>query len=188
MKLKKLLTKSLLVAAGLLTGANSWADVTTIYERGTTKAWSNDDLTDWTPSTTSEYLTYAINGGLSLGNTSPNGNLKSSYSATKSITTTENAIVTLKATLKAGGAPGRSGSYDYVKIGGVTIGFNEQDKKAILVVDGTSSDLFTYSNRSAAYDITIEINQASGAISYTIGSTNGTSTSTTAITEIITVR
>ena len=178
MKIKQLLSKTLLVAAGLCLGANSaWADATSLYERGTTNAWTDDDLTDWTQS----YCTATINNGLSVSTTN------AGWTCTKSISVTENAIVTLDATLKTGTAPGRSGSYDYIKIGGVTVGFNEQDKVAFVDIDNSTTNLFekeAYS-RSTAYDIQIVINQATGDVDYTVGSASGTGSSTTAITNVV---
>ena len=109
MKKFYLLTKTLLVAALLMIGANAWAAAETVYERGTTNAWADADLSDWSQS----YCTAAISGGLSVSTT--NGG----WTCTKGISVTENAVVTLNVTLKTGGASGRSGSYDYVSIGGV---------------------------------------------------------------------
>lgn len=172
--MKKLFMKSLLVVAGLLVGASAWADVTSIYERGTTTAWSNDDLDDWTAS----YCTPTINGGLNVSTTN------AGWTCTKSITTSKDAIVTLKATLKTGGASGRSGSYDYVKIGGVSVRFNEQDKVASVDVDGTSTNLDLTYNRTTAYSIEIVIDKATGAVSYSVGGATGSTVSTTAIANV----
>ena len=166
--------KSLLVAAALCVGASAWADVTSIYERGTTTAWSADDLADWS----CDYATPTINGGLNVSST--NGG----WACTKSIATSVDAIVTLKATLKTGGASGRSGSYDYVQIGGISVRFNEQDKIASVDVDGTSTNLSLTYNRTSAYSIEIVIDKATGAVSYTVGSATGNSVSNTAISNI----
>ena len=175
MKRKNLLFKSLLVAAGLFVGASAWADATVIFERGTTTTWSNADLTDWP----CDYATPTINGGLNVA--SNNGG----WACTKSISVTANSIVTLTATLHTGGASGRPGSYDYVQIGGVSARFNEQDKVASVDIDGTSTNLSLTYNRTSDYDIEITIDQATGAVSYTIGGKSGTSTSTTSITNVV---
>ena len=144
MKRKSTFLRTLLVAATLLAGATSaWAEATVIYERGTTNAWSNDDLTDWI----SSYCTPTIDGGLNVTTTS------AGWTNTRAITTTENSIVTLTATLHTGGASGRKGSYDYVKIGGVSARFNEQDKVASVDIDGESTNLTLTYNRAYDYDI-----------------------------------
>ena len=150
-------------------------DSTSLYERGTTNAWSDADLTDWVAS----YCTPTIDGGI-LVSTSNAG-----WTCTKAVTTTENSIVTLNATLKTGGASGRSGSYDYVQIGGVKVCFNEQDKKAFVEVDGVSTNLSLTYTRAAAYNIQIVINQATGEVSYKVNGVSGTSSSPTAVSEVV---
>ena len=162
------------MAALCLGSSSAWADATSLYERGTTNVWSDADLTDWT----SSYCTPTISGGLSVNTTN------AGWTNTKAISVTANSIVTLDATLKTGGASGRSGSYDYIKIGGVTVGFNEQDNVAFVSVDGSSTNLSLTYNRTTAYAIQVVINQATGDVSYTVGSAAGSSTSSTAITGI----
>ena len=176
--MKKLFTslKFLLVAVCLLGGGNSaWADATSLYERGTTNAWTDADLTDWV----SAYCTPTIASGLSVTTKG------AGWTNTKSISVNENSIVTLNATLKAGGAPGRSGSYDYIQIGGVKVGFNEQDKIAFVDVDGASTNLALTYNRSSVYEISVEINTATLAVSYKVGGVSGSSSSSTAITNVV---
>lgn len=173
--MKKITFKTLLVAAGLLVSGGAWGAVTSLYERGTTNAWADADLDDWTQSD----CTATISGGLSVSTT--NGG----WTCTKDITVTSNAIVTLDAKLKTGGASGRSGSYDYVQIGGVKVGFNEQDKVAFVDIDGVSTNLTLTYNRASSYDIQIVIDQATGAVSYTVGSASGSATSSTAITNVV---
>ena len=177
--MKFLTFKTLLVAAGLLIGsANAWAESTSLYERGTTNAWSDADLTDWT----SAYCTPTISGGLSVATKN------AGWTNTKAISVTANSIVTLDTTLKTGAAPGRNSSYDYIQIGGVKVGFNEQDQVAFVEVDGVTTNLFDKNSgytRTTAYVIQVVINQATGAVSYTVGSVNGVSNSTTAITNVI---
>jgi len=163
------------VAAGLLTGANAWAEATVIYERGTTNAWTEADLTDWT----SLYCTPVIDGGIKVSSTN------AGWTNTKTISLTENSIVTLTASLHTGGAPGNGGSYDYLQIGGVSARFNEQSAVASVDIDGTPTNLSLTYNRTTDYDITITINQATGAVSYTIGGVSGTATSNTAITDVV---
>ncbi len=172
---KHLLTKMLLVAAMLGLGTSAWAESTSLYERGTTNAWDAADLSDWAQS----YCTATISGGLSV--TTKNGG----WTCTKSLSVTKNALVVLDATLKTGGAPGRSGSYDYISIGGVSVRFNEQDKVASVDIDGATTNLSLTYNRASAYVIQIVIDQAKGDVSYTVGSASGTGSSSTAITNVV---
>lgn len=154
----------------------SWAgEATTIYERGTTTAWSSDDLADWTQS----YCTATISDGLSVNTTN------AGWTCTKEIKATNGTVVTLTATIHTGGASGRSGSYDYVQIGGVSLRFNEQDKVASVDVDGTSANLTLTYNRTSDYNVEITIDQSSGNVSYTCGTVSGTASSSTAISNII---
>ena len=173
--MKKSIFKSLmLVLVALVTAIPSQAQ-TSIYERGNTTEWSNADLSDWTAS----YCTPTINGGLNVSTTN------SGWTVTKAIAVTENSKVTLNATLKTGGATGRSGSYDYIQMGGVSLRFYEQDYKASVDVDGTESNISITYTRANSYEVTIIIDQAEGNVSYSIGSATGTATSSTAITNVV---
>lgn len=148
---------------------------TVIYERGNGTAWSNADLSDWTAS----YCTPTIDGGLNVVSRN------AGWSLTKAITVSENTEVTLTATLKTGGATGRSGSYDYIKMGGVSIRFNEQDKKAKVDIDGVETEMSITYNRASVYSLAITIDQDSHNVSAFIGTTNVTGTSTTAIEDVV---
>ncbi len=175
---KKQLLKSLLVAAALCVGANAWAgDVTTLYERGNATAWDTSDLADWTLVTATSTT---IDGGLKQVGTN------AGYSATKALSTTANSIVTLKATLTAGTAPGRDSSYDYITIGGVELRLNGQNQAASIAIDGATTSLSGF-QRGGTYNVTFTVNQASGEINYEVtGATSGsgTATSNTAVTEV----
>ncbi len=167
--------KTLLVGLFAMGATSAWAQATTIYERGGDgTAWSDADLTDWP----CDYASPTIDGGLKVA--SNNGG----WTCTKTIKTTENSIVTLNATIKTGGASGRSGSYDFVKLGSVGAAFNEQDKKASVFVDGNLTELSLSYNRTSEYEVTIEINQATGAVNYTIGGVSGTATTANAATSV----
>ena len=146
-----------------------------IYERGGSgTAWSNADLSDWAAS----YCTPTINGGLNVSST--NGG----WTLTKDISVTAKTKVTLTANLKTGGAGGRSFSYDYIKMGGVSIRFNEQDKKASVDIDGVATELSITYNRASTYNVTINIDQDSHNVSALIGTVSLNGTSTTAITNV----
>lgn len=174
--MKKFTTlKTLLVGLCAMGATSAWAQATTIYERGGDgTAWSDADLADWP----CDYASPTIDGGLKVSTTN------AGWTCTKTINTTENSIVTLNATIKTGGASGRSGSYDFVKLGSVGAAFNEQDKKASVFVDGNLTELSLSYNRTSEYEVTIEINQATGAVNYTIGGVSGTATTANAATSV----
>ncbi len=183
--------KTLLVLLCVMFGSSSaWAGtVTTIYERGTTNEWADADLTDWSVSSTSTYLTYSINGGLYLENTSPSTNFKSSYSTTKTISPTANSIVRMTAVIVCGYASGRTSSYDYVTIGGAELRVYGQAKTAQVYIDGTAQGSEVTATRGGTYTFNIEINQATGSVTYSVSGgatiTEASTTTTTAISNVV---
>ena len=167
---------SLLGLLMLLT-SSAWAETTTLYQRGDGTAWSNADLTDWTNTN----CTPDISDGLHVGL------FNAEWSTAKSITPTENAIVTVNATINGAKATGRNGSYDFVQVGGVSFRIYGQDKKAKISIEGTETELAANITRGADYNISFTINTATGDVKY---SYNGgdevetTTKSTTAISNI----
>ena len=103
---------------------------------------------------------------------------------TKSLTIGEDAVVTVNATIKGGGAPGRSGSYDYLKVGGVSFRVNEQDKTTMVDVDGTTTTIATGVNRNIDHTLYAKINTETGAVEYTMDGVFGTASSTTTINSV----
>ncbi len=181
---KKLLFRSWLLLALMLVGAGSaWAKTkvgetnNALYERGSSTAWAEADLADWTGTGG----TASISGGLKVTST----NVNPGWTYTKALNVSEDAVVTVTARLTAGGAPGHNDSYDYLQVGGVVFGFNENQKKAVLIVDGASQDLTTYSKRYDSYDINVVINTLTNAVSYTAAGVSGTATSSTAVESVI---
>ena len=184
--MKKLLrlSKMLLVAVGLLAGVNeAWADAITLYERGTTNAWSDADLTDWSGTTAN--TEYKIDGGLYIGNTAPGTN-KISFSSGKTIAPTENSIVTMTAVVSMGMAANRNSSYDYLKIGGAELrvyGTGGTSSACIsqVYIDGVAQGEAVSGTRGGTYTFNLEINQATKAVKYSVtgGSTIAETTTTT---------
>lgn len=172
--MKKNLLKTLLVAAALAVGTNgAWAETETLYERTSTD-WTDADITEWGNTSAT------IDNGLKQSGTN------SAWSATKELTFTENSKVTLTATVTGGNPGGRSGSYDYITIGGVSLRLYGQDRKATLAIDGTENALTSFT-RGGTYTLSVTIDQASGNISYDVtgnSTGNGTATSSTALTGI----
>lgn len=170
--MKKLFT---LITFCLLSAVSAMAETTTIYERGTKEetAWSAADIaeTAWAQQ---------WNSSLAIENNSLYSKIKNAgWTATKTITTTKNSIVSFSATLYGGQAPGRSGSYDYIRIGGVELRLNGQDQVASVAIDGVASNLSGFT-RGGEYTISGTINQATGVVSYKVtGKSSGTGTGTT---------
>ena len=128
---KKTTLRMVLTALLLVVGVNiGWAQ-TTLYERGYTTDWSDDDLTEWTKNGGS----LEISGGLK----STGGN--ESYSAIKSLTVNQGSIIEIKATWNTGSSTGRAGSYNYLKIGDVELRAYGQDQKSTVVIGGEEKQL-----------------------------------------------
>lgn len=151
------------MAAALISCIAFAATPTVLYERGDGTAWSDADLSEWTNDNAS-YVTQSIDGGLKMTGTN------SGWNSTKEITYTENSIVTITATLQAGGAPGRAGSYDFIRIGGAEVRLNDNDMKVSVVIAGNETELGTFNKnyRATAYNITIVINQATKGVNMSV--------------------
>lgn len=167
-----------LLALLMLVCSGTWAAVTTLYERGAGTAWSDADLSSWTNTGCTPDISDGIHVAL----------FNAEWSTSKSISATENAIVTVEALINGAKATGRSGSYDFVKVGGVSFRIYGQDQKATIDIDGTETQLNTAKiARGADYSIKFIINTATNAVSY---SYNGgeevaaTATSSAAISDI----
>lgn len=172
-KLFTLFTLALLSAFGLGGGSVAQA-ATTIYERGTSTSWSASDIsvTGWSTGT--------IENGLKQTGTN------TSYSSALNLSLQNNSIIKLTATLNAGTAPGRPGSYDFIKLGGVSLCLNGQDKLAYVDIDGTKVNCSGFT-RGGDYHVEFEINTATGNLSYTISgctSASGTSRTSTDVTNV----
>ncbi len=177
--MKHFTLKLFLLIACLCGSTSVWAQTTTLYERGTTNAWKESDLADWTAVTATSTV---INGGIFQNGTN------AGYNVSKALTVKENSVVTLTASLVAGGAPGRNSSYDYIRIGGIELRLNGQDQNAKIFKDGTEVATLSGFSRNGNYNVTFVVNQASGEITYEVsGGTSGTGkvTSTTAVTNVV---
>ena len=183
---KKLLFRSWLLLALMLVGAGSaWAKTkvgettNTLYERGTSTAWAEADLDEWVMAHTVNAPTATIDGAFKVS--CANGG----WTYTKSLSVSEDAVVSMTASISTGGAPSRDASYDYLKIGGVSFRFNDNTRKASVDIDGTTTELGITYTRSGTYEIEVSINTLTGAVSYTVAGESGTGTSTTAISSVV---
>ena len=172
----------------------------TLYKRTTTttdcgEQWKADDKDNiWVPSTTNDYFTYAIDGGLSLANTDAANNFKSAYSASRSLTPNEGSTVSMTAIATMGVASGRSSSYDYITIGGVSLrvlpqGGASSSCIAQVYIDGVAQGDAVSATRNVAYTFNVEINQATGVVTYSVsgGATiaEATTSTSTAISNVV---
>ncbi len=136
------------------------ADV--LYERGTTTAWSETDLTEWI----GNYGTIDISEGLKY--TSPE-NGGGDYA--KQLVTQDNSIIRVAATWNTGGSTGRSGNYNFLKCGDVEFRAYGQDQKGYIYI-GSENILLTSTKNdvrdNAIWDIDLEINKATGAVNYSV--------------------
>ena len=183
MKMKKIFTKTLLLAALLAAGVSSaWAQTTTLLEYGTNDvAWTAENLADWTAGgnpTIKEGGYVEITGG--------NG----SYETSKAIAPTANAIINVQAVWRGRSNTGRAfsaGNGSYFRFGNIIIAHNDQDKKHGYGFTGLAnmSSVTTFSAGSYRVDITsctwllieMEINTAENKLtSFTIKSEDGNTT------------
>lgn len=166
---KKSTLRMVLTALLLVVGVNiGWAQ-TTLYERGYTTDWSDDDLTEWTKNGGS----LEISGGLK----STGGN--ESYSAIKSLTVNQGSIIEIKATWNTGSSTGREKSYNYLKIGDVELRAYGQDQKSTVVIGGEEKELSATvddvrGDKTWTIDITIDMatKDVSGSATLPSGSKN----------------
>ncbi len=147
--------------------AASAAEATVLYDKAS-GSWTDADLgeNEWVVSGTPSSTTVSETGITQVGR-------NTAFAITKSIAFTENSIVTLTATIHGGNAPGRNTSYDYIKIGAVTLHLNGQDKIATVEINGVETSLTGYT-RDSDFSLTVTIDQASGKISGSVsGGTKG---------------
>lgn len=162
---KTTILKSLIVAAGMLVGTSAWAQ-TTLYERGTTNAWSASDIGEgaWSAA---NYGTAEITAD-GLKYTSPENG---SGSTTLSLTTKENSKLVWSFTWNTGESTGRAGNKNYLKFGDVELKAMGQDPKSTIVIGGVETQLSTAKEDvrgSVVWTGTITIDKASGEVSYEI--------------------
>jgi len=114
-----IVSTAMLASMAVMPAAVKAADSTIIYERGTTTAWSDADLTDWTLTGSTE-ATPVINAdyGLYADN-------NKTGCVTKTFEYSDSAVVTYDVDFYTNSSPGRATNYAYVKFGSaVTVGYN----------------------------------------------------------------
>lgn len=165
--MKPFTLRTLLLALFVLTGLCVSAQSTMLYQKeaGT---WTSADIEDWP----GDYATVSVNAEGNLFFTASN----TSYENKKSISFSENSIITLNMTWNVGQSTGRAGGYNYLKIGGVEIRSYGQDQYGAILFDGVQTSTFGKKEdvRGGEWSILLTIDQASGECEYSINmSTSG---------------
>ena len=176
--MKKFTLKALFMAAALGMGGNAWAETTTIYERGISTAWSNSDLNDWVLSGTG--VSSIETTGLKFAKTVVE---RSEYTYTKSITTTDDAIVYMDVAWIVENANGSGTAGCYFTIGDVRLFWCGQNRDLKITIGGTETTLISGGNtnlRGTTFNVSLSIDKATKAVDYSIS--NSAYNSGTAIT------
>ena len=172
MKIKQLLTKTLLVAAGLLVGANVWA--TTVYSF-TEGKWTDEEATEWTLTTgTASISTCTINASKNLyflSKDAANSDHAEEYYFTRSIATTgSDTKLTLSAYWFPGGASGGNKRIASLTFGDIAFKFQGQEGKCYVSIGGVDTQLGSTSTswRNQGWEISATIDQTKKTICYNI--------------------
>ena len=171
--MKKITIKSLLIAAALCLGTSAWAEETILYERGTTTAWSEDDLAEgawnFSISVRSYPCSRVINEtlGLSLPGQVRNQEIMNSTQ----IVPTANSILTIDAVWNVGGTTGKNGNKTYFKIGNQIEFFAmPQEQTGGVIVNGKTYNFSNACNKNNdnriedVWTINVVINTATNVI------------------------
>lgn len=155
--------KSLLIAVALLVGGSSaWADATSIYERGTTNAWTANDVAE---------------GAWSAGTIGTNGlEVTNGVASSILITPTSNvSLLTWTVTWNPGNATGTANNTNaYISFGDVTFKFYGSSWRTDVTIGGTTTQLSGGgATRGRDYVITVTINQSNNKVNYVFND-NGT--------------
>lgn len=160
------LIKTLIVAAGLLTGATSaWADdvYNQLYKRAVTE-WTEDDIseTEWVGTNTTLTVNATEGNGLCLSG-------GKTYSLKKTFSISENAKVKYEGVWTYFRATGRNENYNYIQIGDKIRISVPNGGTMYLNTDGTSSSSTTTgvsntSKSAISCSFSIIVNTATGAV------------------------
>ena len=167
MKLKQLLTKTLLIAAGLGVGSSAWSAPTTIYTRSLTD-WSSDDITTTDGTVNKWYknassLTVDATYGLRVA-----ASQNTTGTATLTTSHTDNTIVTLDAVWNSGHSNSDSNTpHCYFSFGDLTITQTVDTRKrgTSYTINGKTTTLSTsYTENYNALTIHLVVNSYSNEI------------------------
>lgn len=161
----------------VLMGLCASAQSTVLYEKET-GTWTSADIEEWP----GDYATVSVNAEGNLHFAANN----SSYENKKSISFTENSVVTLDMTWNVGQSTGRSGSYNYLRIGGVELRSFGQDQYAAILFDGVQTSTFGKKEdvRGGEWKVVLTIDQATGKCEYSINMSASGEVTGTGVTQI----
>lgn len=186
------LSKTLLVAAGLLVGVNSaWADATVIYGRSVTAdlengytAWSASDIGsgNWGGNA------YFQEGeGIKMSG-------QGSRNTSKSFTITENAILTIDFSFNTGTNTGNANNYTTYSIGeDIQIWFNQQNQQGKVIINGSENAISNacvknQNRNNDLWTIHMEINTGNDKLTaMTLSGRDGTNKASFTLAEAVTL-
>lgn len=152
--------------------------ISVLYERGTTTAWSENDLTEWTASNAGP--TSYINNGLvvKVDGSGTSGNYSKIISPTSKIST-----LTLRAIWNPGGATGTANNTNaYLSFGDVKFAFYGSSWFTKVTIGDTTTQLSgAGATRNRDYSIEVKINQMTNEVTYSF-TDNGTTVTGTGVT------
>ena len=168
--MRKIDLKKIFMALIMLMSVSAVSAKDVIYERGTTNAWADSDVSAW--ATIAEGATVSLTDDgihFSAGNTGYENKLSLGFTA--------NSIATLKTKWAVGNSTGRAGGYNFLRFGGVELRSYGQDQFAAISVDGGDATTIVTNKddvRGGVWDVEITIDQATGDFTYSINfSTSG---------------
>lgn len=172
--MRKFTFKSLLIAAALCLGTSAWAQETTVlYERGTTIAWSEDDLAEgaWNVSISDRSYPCSPVINETLGLSLPGQVRNQEIMNSTQIVPTANSILTIDAVWNVGGTTGKNGNKTYFKIGNQIEFFAmPQEQTGGVIVNGKTYNFSNACNKNNdnriedVWTINVVINTATNVI------------------------
>lgn len=163
----------------LCTPTVSKAQSSTLYERGTTTAWSDNDLSSW--STPTKGTLAIANNALTYTVPANSGNYTSSL--TLPTAPTEKSKITFNAVWNVGEATGANNTCSILSIGDLKFKWYGSAQKGTVQAgdegEVTLTNLSNKTTRSTTWTISATIDQATGSISYSISTSNKKSASGT---------
>lgn len=144
-----------------------------LYNKGGDSKFAESDLTDWTQVGTDTALLAvdSDNNRIWYNPTQPTGE----YSAKKTFEVGDNAIVTYDVDWYFGSSVGRDGSFEYLQIGNIRLGWTNGYKMYLSTdggatwldsdSDGTNDSIFNGANQKYTKNVKVTVNTATGVAS-----------------------
>lgn len=144
-----------------------------LYNKGGDSKFAESDLTDWTQvgTDTASLAVDSDNNRIWYNPTKPAGE----YSAEKTFEVGDNAIVTYDVDWYFGSSVGRDGSFEYLQIGNIRLGWTNGYKMFLSTdggatwldsdSDGTNDSIFNGANQTYTKNVKVTVNTATGVAS-----------------------